>query len=364
MPDRRLIFVGYSTRKDFPEKVTAKPKDWFNCVSLRLFISLKQPAVNASNSTIKLPSTKTTFTVAALSLLLYACNIEEKPDSSSGGQYRLAAAHSSKYLTLSYHRPLRIISDSVNADCVWRLKRFPDGSVQFISLPSGEAVELSSVKSDVVPYTAAANDDNIRQRFRLVYEKSRDGNRKAWIQSAYNDLCLDVAAGDTADFAPIVTWHKRESNNQLWLLQGTDDKLSLVTAINGKKLSVAPNTHTAGADIGQWTFADRKEQIWIIRKSGDFYTLQNAYSGLYLHESGGQLSFEHNVLQHPSATEKGSLWMLDLSADSITKIKNAASGLCLDVKDNAYYDGAIVITFNCSEGSRNQWWKPEEVIAK
>lgn len=319
--------------------------------------------MNTFSTLVKLVSVKSIFTIAALLLLLYACTDKKKTDS-SGRQYRLAAAHSSKYLTLSYHRPLRIVGDSSNAECTWHLKRFPDGSVQIISLPSGEAVELSSVNGDVLPYTAAANDDDTRQRFRLVYEKSHDGSKKAWIQSAYNGLCLDVAAGDTADFTPIVTWHKRESNNQLWLLQGTDDKLSLVTAINGKRLSVTPNTHTAGADIGQWTFADRKEQIWIIRKAGDLYTLQNAYSGLYLHESGGQLSFEHNVLQHPSATDKGSLWMLDLSADGTTKIKSAASGLCLDVKDNAVYDGAIVITFNCSEGGRNQWWKLEEVIAK
>ncbi|MBX3253019.1 MAG: RICIN domain-containing protein [Chitinophagaceae bacterium] len=269
--------------------------------------------------------------------------------------YKIEAKHSGKHLTLSYNRPLQTISDTTNAAFRWQLKYYPDSTAQIVSLPSEQAIELTEVKDQVLPYITGADSNIVRQRFRIT--KNSDGS--VYLESVYNaNYCIDISESDTADFPVITTWPKENNPNQKWKIQATGNSVAFVSLLNGKYLAVTPPVNEAGANIGQWPFAGKKEQIWMLQEQANSaYLIRNAASGMFLQESDGKLSLKYNVHQSPDAAADHSLWHMDDAGDGFVKFRNKASGLCMDVRDGVPYNGANVMTYDCNDAGDNQVWK-------
>lgn len=298
-----------------------------------------------------------------LSCLLLSCregNQKYDPEK----KYKIEAKHSGKCLTLSYNRPLQTVSDTTNTAFRWQLKYFPDSTAQIISMPSGQAIELADVQDQVLPYITDPDNGNTRQRFKIT--KNEDGS--VYLQSVFSKYCIDVSESDTSDFPVITTWPKEANPNQKWKIQASGNAIVFASLLNGKYLAVTPLLKEAGANIGQWPFADRSEQTWTIQQQDNgTYTFRNSFSGMYLQESNGTLSLKYNVHQSPDAAANNSLWYLDDTKDGFVSFRNAASGLCMDVRDGVPFDGANVMTYNCTEeggGGDNQRWKIIETTEK
>lgn len=307
---------------------------------------------------------KASFSLLFLSFLIFiSCKEEKKYDPEK--KYKIEAKHSQKNLTLSYNRTLQTISDTTNAAFRWQIKYFSDSTIQIISLPSGQSIELAEVKDQVLPYIANADTTVIRQRFRLQI----NNDSSVFLESVYNPkYCIDISESDTADFPVITTWPIEGAPNQKWKMQTTKDGVAFISLLNGKYLAVTPPTNEAGANIGQWPFANRNEQIWSLQQqSNGTYLIRNVFSGMFLQEADGKLSLKHNVHQSPDAAANNSLWFIDEAKDGFIKFRNSASGFCMDVRDGVPYDGANVMTYNCSGdggGGDNQLWKIIEVTEK
>lgn len=300
--------------------------------------------------------------IAVLFLLLTQCLLisckETLKEYDPAQKYKIEAKHSGKSLTLSYNRPLQTTSDTTNTAFKWQLKYAADSTVQIISLPTGEAIELAEVKDQVLPYVTDADSTEMRQHFKI--DRNDDG--VVYLASVYNaGYCIDISESDTSDFPVITTWPKESTPNQKWKLQSTGNAIVLTSFLNGKYLAVTPSLKEAGANIGQWPFTDRNEQIWTIQQQDNgAYTIRNNFSGMYLQESDGTLSLKYNVHQSSNASASNSLWYLDNAKDGFVKFRNAASGYCMDVRDGVPYDGANVMTYNCTDdggGGDNQLWK-------
>lgn len=302
------------------------------------------------------------FPAFLLILLICAASCKQSSKFDPSTAYKLEAKHSGKHLSLSYNRPLQTISDTVNAAFRWQLKYYPDSTAQIISLPSGQAIELTEVKDQVLPYITNADSNIVTQRFKI--SKNNDGS--VYLESVYNtNYCIDISEADTGDFAVITTWPKENNPNQKWKIQTSGNSLVFVSLLNGKYLAVTPPINEAGANIGQWPFADRNEQIWMLQEQANgTYLISNAASGMFLQDSDGKLSMKHNVQQSPDAASNNSLWYLDDAKDGFVKIRNMASGLCIDVRDGVPFNGANLMTYDCVNdggGGDNQRWKIVEV---
>lgn len=299
---------------------------------------------------------KITTLVFLFILSIVSCKQDSKYNPST--EYKIEAKHSGKHLTLSYNRPLQTVSDTNNVAFKWQLKYYPDSTAQIISLPSGQTIELAEVKDQVLPYITNADSNNIRQRFKIT----KNSDSAVYLESVYNtNYCIDVSESDTSDFPVITTWPKEPNPNQQWKLQTINNAIVFVSLLNGKYLAVTPPVNEAGANIGQWPFADRKEQIWMLQEqTNGAYLVRNAGSGMFLQESDGKLSLKYNVHQSPDAAVNNSLWYIDDAKDGFVKFRNMASGFCMDVRDGVPYDGANVMTFDCTGefgGGDNQFWK-------
>lgn len=279
-------------------------------------------------------------------------------------KYKIEAKHSQKNLTLSYNRPLQTVSDTTHTAFKWQIRYLADSSVQIISLPSGQSIELADVQDQVLPYIADADSNNTRQKF--IIAKDEDGS--VYLESVFSKYCIDVSESDTSDFPVITTWPKESNPNQKWKMQPAGDAVVFTTLLNGKYLAVTPTLKEEGANIGQWPFVGRDEQIWTIQQlENGTYTIRNAFSGMYLQEADGKLSLKYNVHQASDASIPASQWHLDELEDGFIKLRNAASGYCLDVRDGVPFDGANVMTYDCVEnlgGGDNQHWKIKEITEK
>lgn len=297
--------------------------------------------------------------LAPIICLLISCSENSTYDGSK--TYRIEAKHSGKNLTLSYNRPLQTISDTAGSEFTWLVKQFPDSSVQIISLPSNQAIELAEVKDQVLPYITQSDSSNLRQRFKLV--KNDDGT--VYLQSVYSNYCIDVSESDKADYAIITTWPKEPNPNQKWKLQEVGGTYTLTSMLNGKYLAVTPGIDKVAANIGQWPFADRDEQSWIIRENDDSsYSIRNALSGMYLQESDGSSSSLYNVHLSPDSLDKSSQWYINKADSGYIKFVNVKSGLCIDVRDGVPFDGANVMTYDCNPTGDNQLWKVTAIDRK
>lgn len=292
-----------------------------------------------------------------LMAMMASCKEDRKYNPDTG--YMIEAKHSGKHLTLSYNRPLQTISDTTNAAFKWQVKTLADSTVQIISLPTGEAIELTAVKDQVLPYVTKPDSTEIRQHFKI--DRNDDGS--VYLASVYNaGYCIDISESDTADFPVITTWPKEDNPNQKWKLQATGNAFAFVSLLNGKYLAVTPPVTEAGANIGQWPFAGKNEQVWMLQEQGNgTYLIRNAASGMFMQESDGKLSLKYNVHQSPDAAANNSLWHLDDAEDGFVKFRNVASGFCMDVRDGVPYDGANIMTYDCSDNGDNQHWKIVEV---
>ncbi len=272
--------------------------------------------------------------------------------------YKILAAHSKKALTLSYNRALQTVSDTGNAAVRWQIQYFPDSTVSFVSMPTGEAIELDEIMDQVLPYITVRDTANLRQRFKLL----SNADRSVSLVSLYSGYCIDVADAETRDFAVITTWPREDHPNQKWNLIRNGDEVMFTSKLNNKYLAPTPPLDKDGANIGQWPFENRPEQLWILKKQkNDTYVLQNVFSGKYLQESDGTLSLKHNVQLHASIFDSTSFWYLDEGKNASVKFRNLATGLCLDVRDAFPYNGANVMTYDCGAGIDNQLWFLEEV---
>lgn len=295
------------------------------------------------------------FLLTAQSILL-ACNNNTIEQSEK--KYKIEAKHSGKYLTLSYNRTLQTISDTTDAYFKWQFKLYADSTAQIISVPSGESIEVAAVKDQVLPYITKADSTNMRQRFRLI--KDRSGS--VYLQSAYSNYCIDVSESDRSDFPVITTWPKENQPNQKWKINTSGDEITLASDLNGKFLAATPPTGETGANIGQWPFVNRSEQIWTLQQlKNGAYTFRNNYSNMYLQLSDGKLSLKYNVHQSPDSITANSHWFLDSAKNGYVKFRNAASGLCMDVRDGVSYDGANVMAYDCKGAGDNQFWKLIEI---
>lgn len=298
------------------------------------------------------------ITAFCLLLVLSIVSCKENKKYDRAIRYKIEARHSGKCLTLSYNRPLQTISDTTNAAFKWQLKNLNDSIVQIISLPTGEAIELAAIKDQVLPYVIKADSSEIRQRFTI--DDNEDGS--IYLTSVYNaKYCIDISESDTADFPVITTWTKEANPNQKWKLQAMGNAFAFISLLNGKYLAVTPSITEAGANIGQWPFAEKNEQIWMLQEQENgAYLIRNAASNMFLQESDGKLSLKYNVHQSPDTAAKNSLWYFDDAKDGFIKFRNALSGHCMDVRDGVPYDGANIMTYNCSGdggGGGNQHWK-------
>lgn len=294
--------------------------------------------------------------------LVYTASCKQGGKFDPATAYKIEVKHSGKHLTLSYNRPLQTISDTTNAAFKWLLKYYPDSTTQIVSLPSEQAIELTEVKDQVLPYITDADSNNVRQRFKIT--KNSDGS--VYLESVYNtNYGIDISESDTADFAVITTWPKENNPNQKWKILPTGNSFAFVSLLNGKYLAVTPLINNAGANIGQWPFADRKEQLWMLQEqSNGTYLISNAASGMFLQESDGKLSLKYNVHQSPDAAANNSLWHIDDAENGFVKFRNMASGFCMDVRDGVPYNGANIMTYDCTGdggGGDNQLWKIVEV---
>lgn len=284
-------------------------------------------------------------------LFLASCVGEDK-------NYKIVALHSKKVLTLSYNRALQTISDTTNTPHKWYIQPFSDSTVSLISLPTEEAIELAEIMDQVLPYLSPRDSNNVRQRFKL--DQNSDGSIS--IVSAYSGYCIDIASSEMEDFAVITTWPREDYPNQQWNIITTDEGVLVSSRLNDKLLAPTPALHMDGANVGQWPFEDRPEQRWKIKEQEDgSFLIQNVFSGTYLQESDGSLSLQHNVHMHSDKTSNRSHWQMVESKNNGVKIRNQATGLCMDVRDAFPYDGANVMTYDCDGGADNQFWLLEEV---
>lgn len=281
---------------------------------------------------------------------LISCQQQEK-------KYKFTGVKSGKVMTLSYNRPLQTVSKITDGECRWSFIRFADSTVQVISRPSGQALEVFKLKNQVLPYIADSDSANICQRFRLV--KNDDGS--VTLVSVYSGYAVDISESEKADFAVITTWRRENNPNQKWTLVAEEEDFLIVSTLNQKYLAITPAVTEAGANIGQWPFSGRKEQAWILEKQNNgSFRIKNELSGMYLQDSDGSLSLKNNVQQSPDAGSPRSHWLKTEAKYGNVIWKNVATGLCLDVRDGVSYDGANIMTYTCS-GTPNQLWRVEEI---
>ncbi|MGC4888190.1 ricin-type beta-trefoil lectin domain protein [Micromonospora sp. DT227] len=119
---------------------------------------------------------------------------------------------------------------------------------------------------------------------------------------------------------------------------------SLVSAANGKCLDVANNSTSDGATVHMWTcYPTVASQKWTLADDGSVRSqgkcLDVANNGTAVH------------IWTCYATVTTQRWTLTAAGDLV----NAASGKCLDIRDNNQADGATLQIWSCA-GSANQKW--------
>jgi hypothetical protein len=107
------------------------------------------------------------------------------------------------------------------------------------------------------------------------------------IRASHSALVLDVEGGSTADGARIIQWNRTFSNNQHWVFDavpGTSDAYYIRSVSSSKVLSV--NSYVAGAPVLQWANQGAATQQWVEVPINGISKFRNVATGLYLDVNG------------------------------------------------------------------------------
>jgi hypothetical protein len=110
-----------------------------------------------------------------------------------------------------------------------------------------------------------------------------------------------------------------------------------------------------GATVDQWSFNGGANQVWTFQPSGSHYQVVNRQSGLCLTSDGVAGDTLYQDYCRSGATLQ--LWDTNLVPGNLTSytIQNAGSGLYMDVRGGAGWQGADIITWYFNNGY-NQYY--------
>jgi alpha-L-fucosidase 2 len=114
-----------------------------------------------------------------------------------------------------------------------------------------------------------------------------DTTRTHVIRASHSALVLDVEGGSTADGARIIQWNLTYGTNQQWVFDavpGTSDTYYIRSVLSSKVLSV--NSYVAGAPVIQWTNQGAATQQWVEVQINGISKFRNVATGLYLDVNG------------------------------------------------------------------------------
>jgi hypothetical protein len=287
----------------------------------------------------------------------------------------LSGDHAAKYYTiqnLNSHEILDILSASTaqGASLVqwgnhlgmsqqWDL--VPTGSLyEIVNRHSGLVLDdYHSGNTDGTPVVQWANHDGLSQLWYLVPDGVNDQ-----IVNFNSNRVLDVYHSGVTNGTPVVQWNSHNGASQQWSFNAVKPYYAIQNPNSGLVLDVSQGSSASGASTVQWPYQGHGSQQWALladgtRNGSPIYQLENLNSGLVLDDYHSQTTNGTPVIQWTNHNGIGQQWFLIADGTHngvpIYLIKNANSGLVLDVYHSQKTAGAAVIQWTNHNGASQQW---------
>jgi hypothetical protein len=187
------------------------------------------------------------------------------------------------------------------------------------------------------------------------------GDGYYFIKNIHNGKYLDVHSSKTHNGNTVCIWKKGGSNNQKFKLVQVDGKaeqfngkFEIVSKLDNNKVLNIHLGSSTGKELTLWDDANVNQQRFTFEynKYKKAYTIKDNHHGAYLMSDTNikdRVAVSHNLGDN-------SYWILEDAGDGYYFIKNAHTGLYLDITNSSTHNGNTVIG-HAKHGGNNQQFK-------
>lgn len=186
---------------------------------------------------------------------------------------------------------------------------------------------------------------------RQLWKFNDEGNGYYSIRLVRDDsMAMDISGGSSAEGTNVQIYKYNGSDAQLFSLEKTDGNRIIPNGYYALKSSadtkmaieIANNSKSSAANVQLGTYNDRNKQKFIIAYSGNgLYYIRNARSGLSLDVTGASTANGTNVWQYVNNSSNAQKWK-PVGSSSVFYFKSALGNVALDLNAGSTAPGTNV----------------------